>query len=82
MLLELVRQRLTAAGYDISPRDDIDAKAAAWFLGKAPKTLRNWRSQRRGPAYINLGCDVRYPLIGLLDYLESKVQLADGDVVG
>ena len=75
MFLEIIRKRLTDAGYSISPRNDVDANAAAWFLGKTSKTLANWRSESRGPAYINLGRDVRYPLTALLEYLESQIEL-------
>lgn len=33
---------------------------AAEYLGVAPGTLRNWRSQGRGPKYIGRGSGVRY----------------------
>ena len=54
MLLDVMRMRFTDAGYTISPRDDVDSRAAAWFLGKSEKTLANWRSEKRGPAYASM----------------------------
>lgn len=75
MFLEIVRKRLLDAGHPISPRDDVDASAAAWFLGKSVGTLANWRSEDRGPAYVNLGRDIRYPLASLLEHIEGEVRL-------
>ena len=74
MLLEDVRAKFVAAKHHVSPRDDVDAAAAAWFLERAPKTLANWRSKKIGPVYIDLGRGIRYPLIGLLEYLERLIQ--------
>jgi DNA-binding transcriptional regulator YiaG len=37
---------------------NLDDKAAAKALGMAVQTLRNWRCQRKGPAYIKLGRSV------------------------
>ena len=33
------------------PRHAFDTSAAAVYLGVAPKTLANWRSQGKGPKY-------------------------------
>ena len=38
----------------------IDDWQAAEYLGISVQTLRNWRSKRRGPAYLKLGRCVRY----------------------
>lgn len=35
-------------------------KQAASFLGVAPKTLANWRSQGRGPRFCRLGRAIAY----------------------
>ena len=50
----------------------VDEKRAATFLGVAVQTLRNWRHQRRGPAYIKMGRSVRYQINDLMDYLKKK----------
>ena len=38
----------------------IDDNQAADDLGIAVQTLRNWRSNRRGPSYLKLGRSIRY----------------------
>ena len=50
-----------------------DIQAAA-FLGLHHQTLRNWRTQSKGPAYVKLGRAVRYRLYDLRDYMtENRV---------
>lgn len=73
MLLDQVRKKFEDAGYRVSPRDDVDEAAVAWFLSLKPKTLRNWRVQKTGPRYVKLACGVRYEIESLLDYLREKL---------
>jgi hypothetical protein len=54
---------------DVSPVTD-DSGAAA-NLGVATGTLRNWRSQGRGPKYVRLGRRVLYRLKDLDAYTEA-----------
>jgi predicted site-specific integrase-resolvase len=42
---------------------------AAKFLGLSVQTLRNWRCQGRGPAYIKKGRMVRYAMQDLVDFM-------------
>jgi predicted site-specific integrase-resolvase len=44
---------------------------AARFLGVSVQTLRNWRCQGRGPAYIKKGRMVRYAMQDLMDYMTA-----------
>ena len=44
---------------------------AAKVLDMAIQTLRNWRSQRKGPPYIKLGRAVRYDPADIKKYLEG-----------
>ncbi len=44
---------------------------AAKTLNVATQTLRNWRTARRGPAYLKLGRSVRYRVEDLQDYMEK-----------
>ncbi len=44
---------------------------AAEFLGVAVQTLRNFRCQGRGPAYIKRGRMVRYAMQDLMDYMAA-----------
>ena len=46
-------------------------KEAAQKLGVAVQTLRNWRCNRRGPAYIKLGRSVRYRIEDILDFIDK-----------
>jgi predicted site-specific integrase-resolvase len=44
---------------------------AAKFLGVAVQSMRNWRHQGRGPAYIKKGRMVRYAMQDLMDYMAA-----------
>jgi hypothetical protein len=48
-----------------------DVKAAE-IADLSPQTLRNWRLQGRGPAYVKLGRAVRYSLNDLIAWLEAR----------
>lgn len=50
----------------------INDRKAAEILDAAAQTLRNWRFQRRGPAYVKLGRSVRYALSDLMAYMETR----------
>jgi hypothetical protein len=50
----------------------LDENLASKVLGVAVQTLRNWRHQRRGPAYVKMGRSVRYEFNDLVDYLNKK----------
>ena len=50
----------------------LDENQAAKILGVAVQTLRNWRHQCRGPAYVKMGRSVRYQVNDLVDYLKKK----------
>ena len=42
----------------------------AQYLRISQKTLANWRCAERGPRYLRIGRDIRYPENALLDWLE------------
>jgi hypothetical protein len=44
---------------------------AAKILSVSPQSLRNWRFQRRGPAYSKRGHLVRYKIQDLMDFMAS-----------
>jgi hypothetical protein len=50
----------------------VDEKAAALYLGHPPKTLRNWRSDGKGPAFSKLEGSIRYRMSDLHAYVESR----------
>ena len=45
---------------------------AAKFLRLSAQTLRNWRSQCRGPVYIKAGRAIRYAMDDLRAYMEQN----------
>lgn len=49
----------------------VTERKASEELGIAVQTLRNWRHQRRGPAYLKLGRAVRYRVGDLNDFKEK-----------
>ncbi|MBL7175275.1 MAG: helix-turn-helix domain-containing protein [Desulfobacteraceae bacterium] len=51
---------------------------AAEFLNLSPQTLRNWRTQSRGPAYSKAGRAIRYALDDLRAYMEKNRVNNDG----
>ncbi|WP_048708730.1 helix-turn-helix transcriptional regulator [Microvirga massiliensis] len=46
--------------YDFPPRQRLNQKLAARYLGVSPETLSRWRRQGTGPRYIDYGSTVRY----------------------
>jgi len=50
----------------------LNDRQAAQFFNVGLQTLRNWRSQRRGPSYHRLGRSIRYNQADLEAYLESR----------
>ena len=45
---------------------------AAKFLGLKPQTMRNWRFQMKGPAYLKMGKRVVYTVEDLKKYQVKK----------
>lgn len=43
-------------------------------LGIPVKTLANWRSERRGPLPLRIGCHVRYRASDVESWLEDRVR--------
>jgi hypothetical protein len=56
-------------GPNVKYLNDIEA---AKIADLSPQTLRNWRQQGRGPAYVKLGRAVRYSLNDLISWLEGR----------
>ena len=55
----------------------VNETGAAEVIGCAPRTLANWRSQRRGPRFIRVGRLIRYRIEDLLAYLNAGIVEAD-----
>lgn len=58
-------------GLTIRYDDSVDTEAAALLLGRAVRTLENWRSARTGPAWVH-GKRIRYRLPGLAAWLSTE----------
>jgi hypothetical protein len=63
-MLGPIRETFEQAGHRVTDHGEVDASAAAWFLGVSRDTLRKWRSEKRGPACV----DRRYSIGALLDF--------------
>ncbi len=51
----------------------IPAAMLAVMLGKAPKTLANWRCLGKGPEYVKIGADIYYPKSGVTSFISSRL---------
>ena len=47
----------------------------AVVLGATPKTLANWRCERRGPPFLKIGRQALYPLDSLNRWLDQQEQI-------
>ncbi|MBW1726606.1 MAG: helix-turn-helix domain-containing protein [Deltaproteobacteria bacterium] len=56
----------------INENPPVNEKFAAAFNGVAVQTMRNWRHQGRGPAYLKLGSRVVYLLEDLKRFREES----------
>lgn len=56
-------------------RKYLTPKEVAVIYGIAEKTLANWRSQGKGPAYHKLGGKVRYADIDIEDWVKQSRKL-------
>lgn len=63
---------VVTASITATPDGRVDRKAAATFLGIAPRTLANWRSQGRGPVIVKLGGRVFYRISDLTAFLSGQ----------
>jgi Helix-turn-helix domain len=54
--------------------DAFNSQQAAHFLHIAEKTLRTWRSEKRGPKYYTLGDRVFYSRAALEEFVQAATQ--------
>ena len=69
MLVENIDTTGTAGTVPNQPLTEIEA---AGRLGLKVATLRAWRHQGRGPAYVRLGRAIRYLAIDIEEFLNSN----------
>jgi hypothetical protein len=56
----------------LTPPTPLNEVGAAAYLGLKVATLRAWRHQRRGPAFVQLGRAIRYLPTDLDQFLQSN----------
>lgn len=82
-LAAIVRQAVldalgTLPGDATGGRQYLTEAQAAEYLGQKPNTLRNWRAQKRGPAYIKGAKSVLYARADLDAWLDAGRTLTTG----
>ena len=58
----------------------IDETKVSEITGRALPTLRNDRHNRRGIPYCKFGRSVRYALSDVIEYMESRKIIPEGDI--
>jgi predicted DNA-binding transcriptional regulator AlpA len=62
-----------------SPGELVDEHEAAAILSTSVRTLRNWRTLRKGPRYRKIGARmVRYHRADLAEFQQVMTSVADG----
>lgn len=62
-----------------TPERYVSTAEAAAFLGFSPKTLRKWRTLRRGPPFSRInGRTIAYRVADLSAYMEAHRQAHEG----
>lgn len=57
----------------------LDPEAAGHYLGLSPWTLAEWRCKGNGPRYMKLGNRVRYSIVELDAWLESRTVVSTSE---
>ena len=70
---------LQAMGEHVTPDLRMKAHATAVLIGIKPRTLRNWRSVRKGPAWAMLGGQPWYRVEDVVRWLDSAERLIEPD---
>jgi hypothetical protein len=71
MTTEELERRIRAEGVAITPAGLLRERAAAQVLGVSSRTLREWRLERKPPAWRKLNGGVWYSVGALCEYLNS-----------
>ncbi len=63
---------LRVLGEHVTPDLRMRAQATAALVGQKPRTLRNWRSDRKGPPWVMRGGQPWYRVIEVVRWLDSE----------
>jgi hypothetical protein len=53
----------------------VNTRKAAEILGRSPATLKRWRYEGGGPAYVEMEGRVRYDVAVLIDYINENTRV-------
>lgn len=53
----------------------VNTRRAAEILGRSPATLKRWRYESVGPAYVEMEGRVRYDVAVLIDYINENTRV-------
>jgi hypothetical protein len=70
----LLKARMEAAGYHVTPSGLTTTDACAAELGIKPTTLRNWRCKDRGPQWILIRRRPWYELRAICDWKKRNTR--------
>jgi hypothetical protein len=70
--IDRLAHELAAAGYVVTIGLEVEASGAAAALGLSPKTLRNMRSELRGPSWRLVRGIAWYRLTDIFDLMRSR----------
>jgi DNA-binding transcriptional MerR regulator len=62
----------------IENKELLSDKETAEFLGLTTRTLREWRKQRKGPAFVKMGTKIKYRKTDIDLYLDSQTVSPEG----
>jgi predicted DNA-binding transcriptional regulator AlpA len=68
----MLNENIDTTGAATVPNQPLTETEAAVRLGLKVATLRAWRNQGRGPAYVRLGRAIRYLAIDIAEFLDSN----------
>lgn len=54
-----------------APAGALDERDSSRYIGYRPPTLRKWRRENTGPAYIKVGRSIRYLIVDLDVWLDQ-----------
>jgi hypothetical protein len=57
---------------ETAKQEFVNDRQASTITGIAVQTYRNWRQNKKGPAYVKIGSSVRYSISDLRAFMEAR----------
>lgn len=70
----------TTFGSGVTGKELLSPSQVAELLKVTTNTLAIWRFHRRGPSYLKIGRQVRYPLEDIEQFLDASVRSCDPEI--